>query len=153
MNKSILYRLFNIGGIPRKLRSVLEVEGIEVCDEGMSGWLVTKNVKGPGRWHIYRREGFSGSLVVTSKRIICFTYWNRQINIAVDDPKITELFVSNPSENMFSISFESGVFRDGWSGVIEFLFKTEKARQFHTAFKSAGATQGTAAAGNSSGLH
>ncbi len=82
-----------------------------------------------------------GFLAVTKKRIICITYWKRQINISVDDQKISEIFVNIPKEKTFSISFESSVFRNGWSGVIEFQFKTEKSQQFYDIFRSIGAQQ------------
>ena len=52
------------------------------------------------------------------------------------------LYVNIPKGHTLSISFESSVFRDGWSGVIEFQFKKEKARQFHDVLKSIGARQG-----------
>jgi hypothetical protein len=152
MNKTILYRLFRIGGIPKKLGPVLAEEGIEVGDEGIGGWFVTKNVKGPGKRYINRSEGFSGCLVVTRERIVCFTYGKRQINISIEDPKISEIYVDMPKANMLSISFESSRFRDGWSGVIEFLFKTEKAQQFHDALITIGAQQGNAPGGTSATL-
>ena len=152
MNKTILYRLFKIGGIPKRIGPVLAAEGIEVCDEGIGGWFVTKNVKGPGKRYIKRREGFSGCLAVTGKRVICFTYGKRQINISVEDPKISEIFVSIPKAETLSISFESSRFRDGWAGVMEFRFKTEKAQQFHEALTAIGAQQGIAPGGKSDPL-
>jgi hypothetical protein len=60
MKKTISYRLFSIGGISKKLRPVLEKEGMLVCDEGIRGWFVTKNFKAPGKRFWYRQEGFSG---------------------------------------------------------------------------------------------
>lgn len=146
MSKSLLFRLFGIGAIPRKLRPVLEEEQIVVADEGMGGWFISRNVKGPGKRFSHRREGFSGCLVVTQKRIVCFTYGKRQINIAVDDPKISGIFVSIPQPEIFSISFESSAFRDGWQGIMEFRFNTEHALEFHDAISSLGAQQGAAAA-------
>ncbi len=145
MKKTILFRLFKIGAIPKKLLPVLESEGIVILDEGVGGWYITKNVKGPCRRHIHRSEGFSGCLVVTKKRIICYAYWKRQINISVEDPRISELYISLPEPNVLSISFESGLFRDGWKGVIEFRFKTEKAVQFYDILISIGTRKGSAA--------
>lgn len=152
MNKTILYRLFKIGGIPKRIGPILAAEGIEICDEGIGGWFVTKNVKGPGKRYINRREGFSGCLVVTGKRVVSFTYGKRQINISVEDPKISEIFVGIPKAETLSISFESSRFRDRWTGVIEFLFKTEKSHQFHDALITIGAQQGIAPGGKSATL-
>ena len=152
MKKTILYRLFGLGAIPGKLRPILELESIVVLDEGIGGWFLTKNVRGPGKRFLRRSEGFSGCLAVTEKRVVCFTNWKRQINISVEDPKIAHLYVGVPAEDILSISFESSVFREGWEGVIEFRFKTEKAMQFSDVLRSVGAQQGAAPGSNSAML-
>jgi hypothetical protein len=41
MNKTLLYRLFGLGRIPRHLRPLVESEGIVVADEGIGGWFIT----------------------------------------------------------------------------------------------------------------
>ncbi len=143
MRKSFLYTLFGLGKIPKKIRPALESEGIVVADEGMRGWFIAKKVKGPGKRFVHRAAGFSGSLVITQKRIIGFTYGKRQINIDFDDPNITKLFVHIPKEKTLSISFEASDFRDDWSGIIEFRFKTDKARQFFDHMQSKGVQHGT----------
>jgi len=142
MKKSILFRLFKIGAIPGKLRPVLEKEGMVVFDEGIAGRFITMRVKGPSKRYFHRSEGFTGCLAITKQRVVCFTYGKRQINISVADPKISELYFNAHDENRLSLSFESSLFRDGWEGVIEFRFKTEKALQFCGALKSLHARQG-----------
>ncbi len=142
MKKAISFMLFKLGAIPKRLRATLDLEGILVADEGMRGWIISKNVKGPGRRYIYRARGFSGCLVVTRKRILCFTYWQSQIDIAIDDPRISQIFVDIPREGRLTISFELSVFRDGWAGVIEFRFKTRKAHEFYAAMRSIGVQTG-----------
>ncbi|MDZ7830304.1 MAG: hypothetical protein U5L07_00975 [Desulfobacterales bacterium] len=144
MKKTVLHRLFGIGSIPKKLRPVLENEGIVVFDEGIGGWFVTKHVNGPGKRYRHRTEGFSGCLVITKVRAVCYTYGKRQINISVKDPKIANLYVDMPEEQTLSLSFESSNFREGWEGVIEFRFNTDKALLFRDAFIAIGA-QGTSA--------
>ena len=143
MKKNIFYRLFRLGAIPARALAELEKEEIVVSDEGISGWFKARNVRGPGKRYIHKTEGFSGWLAVTKKRLVCFSFWKRQINISVDDPRISLLFVDVPDGQTLSISFESSHFRKGWKGVIEFRFKTEKALQFHSLMRSMGAQQGT----------
>jgi hypothetical protein len=142
MHKSILYRLFRVGSIPRKIRPILEEEGIVLSDEGMGGWLIARNIKGPGKRYVHRREGFSGCLAITGKRIICYTYWKRQINISVDDSRLGEIYVDAADQQKLSISFESSVFRDGGQGVIEYRFTTDKAIPFRDALTSLGVQRG-----------
>ncbi len=85
--------MVKVGSIPSKIGPILEQEGIVLFDEGMGGWFIARHVKGPGKRYMHRREGFSGCLVITKKRIICYTYWKRQINISVDDPRLSKLYV------------------------------------------------------------
>ena len=139
MSKKLLFRWFGLGSIPKKLRPIFEAEQIVVADEGIGGRLICRNVSGPGKRCINRSEGFTGCLVITKKRIVCFTYGKRQINIAVNDPKISDLMVGIPATGILSISFESSVYRIGWEGRMEFRFKTQKARQFCDAMTSSGA--------------
>lgn len=144
MKKTILYRLFGFGSVPKKLLPVLEQEEIVVLDEGMGGWFVTKQVDGPGKRYRHRSEGFSGCLAVTKARVVCYTYGKRQINISVNDPKMTKLYVDISKGHKLCLSFESSDFREGWQGVIEFRFNTDKAIQFCEALVAIGAQQGAA---------
>lgn len=148
MKKTLLYRLFRLGAIPKKVLPVLEGEGIVISDEGMGGWFIAKNVKGPGKRFVRRSEGLSACLVITKKRVISYTYHKRQINIAIDDPRISHLYFTASNDTTLSISFESSVFQEGWEGVIEFRFKTEKASQFLDVLTSIGAQKGHALDGS-----
>lgn len=145
MKKTILYKLFGFGSVPKKLLLVLEQEGVVVLDEGIGGWFVTKHVDGPGKRYRHRSEGFSGCLAVTKARVVCYTYGKRQINISVEDPKMAKLYVDAPTDQTFYLSFESSDFRNGWSGVIEFRFNTDKATLFRDALVAIGSQQGAAA--------
>ena len=139
MAKTILYRLFGFGSVPKKLRPALDQEGIIVFDEGIGGWFLTKHVNGPGKRYRRRKEGFSGFLVVTKMRVVCYTFGKRQINISVEDQKIASLYVDTPEEQRLCLSFESSNFREGWEGVIEFQFSTNKASLFRDALVAIGA--------------
>jgi len=139
MGHTLLYRLFKIGGIPKKLRPVLEAEGMVVVDEGIGGWVITKDVKGPGKRFKHRMEGFSGFLAITQKRIIAYTYWKRQINSSVEDPRISALHADLSSSQSIVLSFESSAFRDDWQGIIKLHFKTSKAQKFYDVSMDIGA--------------
>lgn len=144
MKKALSYRLFGLGGVPRRMRLVLENEGLVVWDEGMRGRFITNDLKAPGRRSIHRSEGFSGWLAITQQRVLCYTYRKRQINISIDEPKLSELYVCTPDPEKLSLSFESSVFREGWQGVVEFRLQTEKALQFADVLGSLGARHGAA---------
>ena len=144
MTKTTLYRLFGAGSIPSDLRPALESEGVIVLDEGIGGRLITKHVDGPGVHYRHRREGFSGSLAITRKRLVCHTYGKRQINISLHDPKIASLYIDAPTDQSLELSFESSDFRQGWQGVMEFHFRTDKAHAFLEALTAVGVRRGSA---------
>jgi hypothetical protein len=146
MKKALSYRLFGLGRVPRKWRPLIEQEGILVADEGMPGWFIAKDVKGPGKRYRRRAEGFSGCLVVTNQRVLCFTYWKRQINISIQDPGLSALQVAIPKPNTLSISFESAAFRASWKGMLDYRFQTEQAEAFHEALTAFGAQEAATAA-------
>ena len=144
MKKSILCRLFRLGLVPKRLLSVFDEEGIVVIDEGICGRFVTENVDGPGKRYRARLERFCGFLVITKLRVVCYSFRKRQINISVDDKKINDLYVESPAEQELRLSFESSDYREGWRGIIEFQFYTDKALLFREALVENGAQQGTA---------
>lgn len=145
MKKSLLYRFFGVGGIPKKMRPMLEEEGIVLADEGVPGSIVMCNVKGPGRRFVQRREAFLGCLLVTSRRLLAASFGKRQINIAVDDPRLKNVHVRQNGFDQLAISFEAALFREGWQGVMELQFKTERASDFNCKLRAMGAATGTAA--------
>ncbi len=136
MRKSILYKLFKIGRIPKKVRPVLESEGIVACDEGLRGWIFMKDFRAPGKWFKYRRAGFSGFLAVTRKRVIAYTYWRPIINIDFDHPGISELELELVKPGKLVIAFEASVFNPEMKGRIEVSFHTYKAGEFYRMIRS-----------------
>ena len=145
MRKALLYRMFGLGRIPRRIRRSLEKEGMIVCDEGMRGRQVMRNVRGPGRRHVRHSQGFSAALAVTRQRMMCYTCWKRRMNVAAGDARIGRLHVDCPDADTLSITFESGDFQESWQGVIEFRFRTDTAFRFRDALVSLGLTQGSLA--------
>jgi hypothetical protein len=147
MKKTIFCRLLGLGSVPKRLLPVLQQEGIVILDECMCGSLVMTNVDGPYKRYRHRSEFFLGCLAITEQRLVCYTLWKRQMNISVEDLKLKNLYVDLLSQDKLSISFESSCFREGWQGIIEFRFQTDKAPQFRDALLAIGAQQGAAANG------
>jgi len=136
LRKSLLYKLFRIGGIPKKVRPVLESEGILVCDEGIRGWIFMKNFRAPGKRFKYRRAGFAGFLAVTRKRVIAYTYWRPIINIGLDNSRISEIELELEKPGKLVIAFESSAFHPEMEGRIEVTFYTAAAGEFYKLIRS-----------------
>ena len=108
----------------------MEQEGIRLLDEGVSGSLYCRNVSGPGRRWWRRREGFIGSLAVTRTRFIAYSFWRRQINVALDDPAFSVLQIGQPQADVLEVAFDAGAVRPGWQGRMVLRFRTRQADQF-----------------------
>ena len=125
MSKSLSFRLFGLGAIPKKARPILESEEILVSDEGMKGRFVAKNVKGPGKRYIRKIEGFSGCLLITKKRIVCYSYGKRQIHIAADDPKLSILIIiDEPQGISYGGTVAAPIFKKAAYQIIDYLHIT-----------------------------
>ena len=141
-NRTLGWRLFGWGSLPRKLRPALEAEGIRLLEEGLPGRFVTRRLKAPGRRYRFRREGFSGCIVLTGKRLLLCSYRKLQINIGPEDPRLRSLHVTTAHPGWLTIWFESARFHDDWKGVIEFRLKTPNAAQLKHELISLGLSPG-----------
>jgi hypothetical protein len=133
--KSYLYRLFGVGGLPAALRPALEMEGILVIDEGVRGSITYRNFRGFGRYSSYRKNGFSGTIVLTGKRIIGFAFKKRILNVGLTDPRLSQLEIEAEDKNRLKIAFEAGIFHEKAAGRIEYRYRTAHAAEIATRLK------------------
>lgn len=91
MNKTLLYRLFKAGQIPKDAVNQIRIEGVVLSDEGIAGSIIFRNIRSPGRYSGWRRSWFSGSIALTRKHFLAFSYSKPIIGVSWDDPKIKEL--------------------------------------------------------------
>ena len=127
MAKSILYRLFGIGKIPKLLGDTLRIEGIVLSDEGISGSVTYRDFRAPGKYFSWRKQAFTGSVVVTNVRLVALMYANFAVNIPFTDERIRKLQISVEGADGLLIVFDPSLFHDNWSGTIEYRFRTEQA--------------------------
>ena len=130
MGKTLLHRLFGAGRIPKAMLPILQQEGIVLLDEGIGGTIIFRNFRAPGRRSAYRRNWFTGSLVLTGLRFAGFQFSKPIINVPLEDRWLNELDCSLRDETTLCVGFDSSVFHEDWSGAIEVRFTTEYARLF-----------------------
>jgi len=126
MAKSLLYRLFGVGKIPKLLGDTLRIEGIVVSDEGISGSVTYRDFRAPGKYFSWRKQAFTGSVVVTNVRLVALMYANFAVNIPFTDERIRKLQISVEGADGLLIVFDPSLFHDNWSGTIEYRFRTEQ---------------------------
>ncbi len=135
MAKSILYRLFGIGKFPKTMVPTLQKEGIVFEDQGLSGSVIFRKFRAPGRRYSYRKSGFVGSLVITNLRFAAFAFSKPLVNLPLKKDKLDLLKLSVPKKNKFCMTFNAGDFHEGWKGTVECRFTTDFADIFFEKLK------------------
>jgi len=125
--KSLLYRLFGLGKIPKLLGDTLGIEGIVVSDEGISGTVTYRDFRAPGKYFSWKKQAFVGSVVVTNVRLVALMYANFAVNVPVTDERIRKLQISVEGSDRLLIVFDPSLFHENWSGTIEYRFRTPQA--------------------------
>lgn len=135
MRKTLLYRLFKTGKIPKTARSQMLKEGVILQDEGIPGSITFKKFRAPGKYHGWKRNWFSGSIVLTRKHFLAFRYSEPVIGVAWDDDKSKKLECSIENRNTLCVKFEVSTFNEDWSGRLEIRFSTPMAQSFQREIK------------------
>ena len=126
MPKSLLYRLFGVGRIPKLLNDTLRIEGIVVSDEGVPGSVTYCDFRAPGKYFSWKKQAFVGSVIVTNVPLVALMYSNFAVNVPFTNERIRQLQISVEG-NRLLIAFDPKLFHDNWSGMIEYRFRTSQA--------------------------
>jgi hypothetical protein len=130
MAKSLLYRLFGLGKLPKQLRATFESEGILLLDEGVPSSVTYLDFHAPGKRFAWKRQWFNASIVITQTRIVALQYSNFAINVPFGDERIQKMRFSVEGESALLVAFDAGLFHPNWSGTIEYRFKTPQGPVF-----------------------
>jgi hypothetical protein len=123
--KSLLFRLFGVGQIPKLLRDRLRMEGVVVSDEGVPGSVTYREFRAPGRYSSWRKQAFIGSVVVTDVRLVGLMYGRFVVDVPFTDERIRQLQIARERDRLL-IAFDASLFHDDWAGTIEYRFQTSE---------------------------
>lgn len=129
MAKSILYRLFGVGKKPKNQTSLLESEGIILEDEGLKGSITFREYRAPGKYFLWKRVWFIGSIVLTQNRLTAYAYSKTLLNVPLQDSRIKKLNLSVEKNEKLLIAFSASEFNPEQSGQIEYRFNTPLAEK------------------------
>ena len=124
--KSLLYRVFGLGKIPKLLNDTLQIEGVIVADEGISASVTYRDFHAPGKYFFRKKQAFVGSVIVTNVRLVALMYGSYVVNVPFTDDRIRQLQITVDGDRLL-IAFDPKLFHDNWSGTIEYRYRTEQA--------------------------
>jgi len=130
MKKALLYRLFGFGKISKKLMGRLENEGIVLVDEGLKGSVTFKDFRAPGKYRSWKRYWHTCIISLTSKNLIGASMSGYCFDVSLTDKRIKEMNFETDKDGTLVVAFDAGLFRNDWSGKLEYRFKTDQAVDF-----------------------
>lgn len=130
MAKSVLYRLFGVGGIPEALLARLRGEGVLLLDEGVRGSVTYRDFRSPGRYARWRRQWYTASIALTKVRLLALRRSTPIIDVPLADERIRRLRLLTDGGDKLLIAFDAALFHEDWSGTVEYRFRTPQARLF-----------------------
>ena len=128
MARSLLFRLFGVGKIPKLIADRLRIEGIVVADEGIQGSVTYRDFRAPGRYSSWRKQAFIGSVVITNIRLVALMYSRFAVDVPFNDERIRRLQISRERDRLV-IGFDASLFHEDWSGMIEYRYRTSQAAE------------------------
>ena len=129
MAKSLLYRLFGIGCVPDEQLRVLQAEGEQLREEGLRASVTYRNYRAGWKRCNWKRRGFVGSIMITSKRIAAFAGRATVINIGYNDPRLENIEFTADRPERLLVSFEASIFNQEHRGTVELRFSTSQAKR------------------------
>jgi hypothetical protein len=130
MAKTFLYRLFGFGKIPEHLAAQLKTEGIVLLDEGIKGSATYRNFRSPRRYAAWRRQWYTASLVLTEARLFALGSSHTIIDVPLEDERLGRVSFSLEADGTLLVAFDAALFRQDWSGKIEYRFRTQYGQAF-----------------------
>lgn len=130
MAKTLSYRIFGLGKLPKNYRSPLEAEGIVWLEEGIRGSVTLKKYKAPDKRFSWRRVKFSGVIGMTRKRIFAFAYSRRLINVPFGEDRVRHLSMAVENNKCLRCAFEAADFDGDRSGTVECRFFSDAPNDF-----------------------
>ena len=130
MSKTLLYRLFRIGALPKSKRAGLESEGLQCLDEGIPLTISWRRYREPGRYIAQRCQSLTGALALSQRRLVLSAASRTVLDINLEDPVSHRLTVAQPTSETLSLSLKAEDFQPNCSGQITYLLSTSRAAAF-----------------------
>ncbi len=136
MTKTILYRWFKAGSVPKKFLPVIEREGIVLLEEGIACLIHFKKFRAPGKYYGNKLTWGSGAIVLTKEHLLAFRYSESVIGLSWQEVESNKIEYYIDSNSRFCVSYDASQFNNKWSGQITIKFAAEHPHEMISIIKS-----------------
>ena len=144
MSKTLLYRIFGVGRLPREERRRLESEGLRSIDQGVPMTISWRRYSEPGAYIVRRHQSATGTVALTARRLVIYVSSLPMLDVSLDDPAADRLAVTCPADGTLAIRMEAGDFKPGCTGTVSYLLFTAEADALVCAWSQRAALPGAA---------
>ena len=96
----------------------------------LGGSVTFRKFRAPGKYYGWKRNWFSGSIVLTREHFLAFKYSEPIIGVSWNDDNIKKLNCFLENKNTLCVEFDASTFNSDWSGDIVVKFFTPLAPSF-----------------------
>lgn len=121
MAKTLLYRFFGVGKLPKQLAPVISKQKILHKDEGVNVFVHYHEFQSAGKKFNNKIVRAVGSICLTDKGIFAGIFGNVAIQLTWRDPRLKAISFS-VKKNKFCMNFNADAFDPGASGKVEYQF-------------------------------
>ncbi len=123
-----LLRTLGLARLPPEADSLIPPDLRQIVSENLSCDITLRKFSAPGRVCNWKRQWFAGSIAVAENRIVAFRWRKRIINTNFDDPRFDKISFTIVDHTLI-VSHDAALYRDDWSGSIEYRFRTPDAER------------------------
>ncbi len=128
MIKTLMYRLFRLGGLPRSERLELQKEGLQYLDEGIPLTIGWRRYREANRYIAQHRRSLTGTVALTRRRLLLFSAARPLLALDLKDPRVEKLKMTHPTDGTLALSLNAEDFHPGCSGQITYWLSTAGAQ-------------------------
>ena len=96
-------RMFGAGLLSAEGHALIDQDRNPLVVESMVGSITFRNFRAPGRYSVYRRNWFLGSLAVSKSRVVPYRYGSTVVNIPFEDTRIRQVYFSSKRQDRLSM--------------------------------------------------
>ena len=125
--RTLLYRLFGVGRLPRTVRTAIEPEKIQILEEGIRVIVTYRNFRNSSQYLRRKKKSFSGAIAITSRRVVAYAFAQRVLNLPFRHSCFKKIKAGRKKNGCFFIRLDASQINDKASGTLEYRFITPKA--------------------------
>ncbi len=137
--KSLWFRLFGVGRLPRRWREACASEGVVLLEEGLALRVGLRHFRAPGRYSSGRVSYGAGALLLTERRLLITLFWRKVVDLPRQAAWLGRLSVGLDEQGRLLLAFHAEAFSTRQRGEVALRLTSEHAAWLLAELRAQGA--------------